>query len=144
MILAFIPGIYAIFLPYSFPRKQTAQPLRKFITQKDAFLGLSPRFLMDFFYFPAKILQILFFISSFFFPPTAGTPAKILGVYITQKFRSYVFLSPIRTGGESISPTVYCLSLKKSSYLKFLDFSQLLVADTPMKFFFLKNLVYTL
>ena len=40
--------------------------------------------------------------------------------------------NPIRTGG-----------LKKSSYnpyLKFLDFSQLLVADTPMKFFFRKIL----
>ena len=40
-------------------------------------------------------------------------------------------------------PTVFCPLLKKSSYntyLKFLDFSQLLVADTPMIFFF--NIFY--
>ena len=48
-------------------------------------------------------------------------------------------INPIRTGGgvDSTPPTVFCPLLKKSSYnpyLKFLDFSQLLVADTPMKF----------
>ena len=40
---------------------------------------------------------------------------------------------------DSAPPTVFCPLLKKSSYnpyLKFLDFSQLLVADTPMKFFY--------
>ena len=47
-------------------------------------------------------------------------------------------INPIRTGGGGGFPL-----LKKSSYnpyLKFLDFSQLLVADTPMKFFFRKIL----
>ena len=45
-----------------------------------------------------------------------------------------------RGGGGIPPPTVFCPLLKKSSanpYLKFLDFSQLLVADTPMKFFLL-------
>ena len=43
----------------------------------------------------------------------------------------------------SFDNKVFCPLLKKSSYnpnLKFLDFSQLLVADTPMKFFFRKIL----
>ena len=54
-----------------------------------------------------------------------------------------LIFNPIRTGGGWIPPppTVFCPLLKKSSYnpyLKFLDFSQLLVADTPMNFFFRK------
>ena len=51
----------------------------------------------------------------------------------------------MRTGGGRLEstppPTVFCPLLKISSYnpyLKFLDFSQLLVADTPMKFYFEK------
>ena len=51
------------------------------------------------------------------------------------------FFNPIRTIHPP--PTVFCPLLKKSScnpYLKFLDFSQLLVAETPMKFFFRKIL----
>ena len=49
-------------------------------------------------------------------------------------------VNPIRTGGGAgihPPPTGFCPLLKKSAYdpyLKFLDFSQLLVADTPMKF----------
>ena len=54
--------------------------------------------------------------------------------------------NPIRTGGGEIGiPTVCCPLLKKSSdnpYLKFQDFSQHLVSDTPM-IFVPKNLVYT-
>ena len=56
-------------------------------------------------------------------------------------------LNPIRTVGGGIHPPPYGFLplFKKSSsynpYLKFLDFSQLLVADTPRKFFFSKNFV---
>ena len=55
-------------------------------------------------------------------------------------------VNPIRTGGGAgihPPPTGFCPLLKKSAYdpyLKFLDFSQLLVADTPIKFFFRKIL----
>ena len=49
-----------------------------------------------------------------------------------------------REGGYESTPhpTVFCPLLKKSSddpYLKFLDFSQLLVADTPKKIFLSRN-----
>ena len=45
------------------------------------------------------------------------------------------------------TPCGFCILLKKSlgnSNLKILDFSQLLVADTPMNFSSSKNFVYTL
>ena len=56
-------------------------------------------------------------------------------------------INPIRTVGEGgiQPPTVFCPLLKKyldDSYLKFRDFSQLLVSDTHM-IFFSKNLIYT-
>ena len=44
---------------------------------------------------------------------------------------------------KSTPPMVFCPLLKKSSedpYLKFLDFSQLLVADTSMNFFFFQKI----
>ena len=54
-------------------------------------------------------------------------------------------VNPIRTGGGAgihPPPTGFCPLLKKSAYdpyLKFLDFSQLLVVDTPMNFFSLEK-----
>ena len=62
---------------------------------------------------------------------------------VSQKFpQADSSLKPIRTGGGeggiNPPPTVFCLysnNLLDDPYLKFLDFSQLLVADTAMKFF---------
>ena len=50
--------------------------------------------------------------------------------------------SPVPETSSNPSPVVFCPLLKKSSgnpYLKILDFSQLLIADTPIIFFLLKK-----
>ena len=53
----------------------------------------------------------------------------------------FLYINPISTGGGG-GFHGFCPLLKKPAYnpcLKFLDFSQLLVADTPMKFFSLEK-----
>ena len=55
--------------------------------------------------------------------------------------------SPVPETSSNPSPVVFCTLLKNSSgypFLKILDFSQLLIADTPMNFFLSKNSVYNL
>ena len=66
----------------------------------------------------------------------------------TLQVSSFV-LSPLSHGGGRCTPppVVFCPLLKKSSgnpYLKILDFSQILSADTPINFFLSKNFVYIL
>ena len=80
--------------------------------------------------------------------PDSKTMKIMMACFVIDVFyeKSNVF-NPIRTGGGGWNPPPPLRFLPFTSanpYLKFLDFSQHLVADTTMKFFFFKNFVSTL
>ena len=81
------------------------------------------------------------FTNSFLINPnTTGVNWPLIVFGVGAIYTMSLFWPPYKDRGLDSNPsTVFCPLLKKSPYnpyLKFLDFSQLLVADTPMKFFF--------